>query len=54
MNDSAIDKYSFIRDMWLQRREYQIRDGATIKISPSKYKGKSFRELELELEEDLN
>ena len=52
MNDSAIDKYSFIRDAWLQRREYQIRDGATRNISPSKYSRKSLRELELE--EDLN
>ena len=48
MNDSAIDKYSFIRDAWLQRREYQIRDGATRNISPSKYSRKSLRELELE------
>jgi phospholipid-binding lipoprotein MlaA len=25
--DSAFDRYAFIRDAWLQRREYQVRDG---------------------------
>ena len=25
--DSAYDRYAFIRDAWLQRREYQVRDG---------------------------
>jgi phospholipid-binding lipoprotein MlaA len=25
--DSAYDRYAFIRDAWLQRREYQVKDG---------------------------
>ncbi len=25
--DAAYDRYAFIRDAWLQRREYQVRDG---------------------------
>ncbi|HEY7754372.1 MAG TPA: VacJ family lipoprotein [Steroidobacteraceae bacterium] len=25
--DAAFDRYAFIRDAWLQRREYQVRDG---------------------------
>ena len=25
--DSAYDRYAFIRNAWLQRREYQVRDG---------------------------
>jgi phospholipid-binding lipoprotein MlaA len=25
--DSAFDRYAFIRDAWLQRREFQVRDG---------------------------
>ncbi|MGH8136320.1 MAG: MlaA family lipoprotein, partial [Steroidobacteraceae bacterium] len=25
--DSAFDRYAFIRNAWLQRREYQVRDG---------------------------
>ncbi len=29
--DSAYDRYAFIRDAWLQRREYQVRDG---EVSP--------------------
>jgi len=27
MLDSAFDRYAFIRNAWLQRREYQVRDG---------------------------
>jgi phospholipid-binding lipoprotein MlaA len=27
MIDSAYDPYAFLRDAWLQRREYQVRDG---------------------------
>jgi len=26
--DSAYDRYAFIRNAWLQRREYQVKDGA--------------------------
>jgi len=52
LSNSALDQYSFIRDTWLQRREYQIRDGAPKKDNQSKYKSKSFRELEAELELD--
>ena len=52
LSNSALDQYSFIRDTWLQRREYQIRDGAPKKDEQSKYRSKSFRELEAELERD--
>lgn len=52
LSNSALDQYSFIRDTWLQRREYQIRDGAPKKEEQSKYRSKSFRELEAELELD--
>ena len=52
LSRSALDQYSFVRDTWLQRREYQIRDGAPKKDNQSKYKSKSFRELEAELELD--
>ena len=53
LNDSAIDKYSFVRDSWLQRREYQIRDDSNRAGGmQSRYKGKSLRELEME--ESLN
>ncbi|MDA0237033.1 MAG: VacJ family lipoprotein [Proteobacteria bacterium] len=48
LNESAIDKYSFIRDTWLQRREYQIREGSNKKIRASNKRVKSLRELELE------
>jgi phospholipid-binding lipoprotein MlaA len=27
MIDNAYDPYAFLRDAWLQRREYQVRDG---------------------------
>ena len=26
--DAAYDPYAFVRNVWLQRREYQVRDGA--------------------------
>ena len=52
LSNSALDQYSFIRDTWLQRREYQIRDGSPKKDEQSKYRSKSFRELEAELERD--
>jgi phospholipid-binding lipoprotein MlaA len=52
LSNSALDQYSFIRDTWLQRREHQVRDGAVKKDKQSKYRSKSFRELEAELELD--
>ncbi|MDC1311540.1 VacJ family lipoprotein [Burkholderiales bacterium] len=52
LSNSALDQYSFVRDTWLQRREYQIRDGAPKQNESSKYTSKSFRELELELDLD--
>ncbi len=52
LSKSALDQYSFVRDTWLQRREYQVRDGAPKRNGSSKYRSKSFRELELELEID--
>ena len=52
LSNSALDEYSFVRDSWLQRREHQIRDGAPKKVNQSKYRSKSFRELEAELELD--
>jgi len=52
LSNSALDQYSFIRDTWLQRREHQVRDGAPKKDKQSKYRSKSFRELEAELELD--
>jgi len=54
LSKSALDQYSFIRDTWLQRREYQISDGAPKRTESSKYRPKSFRELELELELENN
>ena len=32
--DSAFDRYAFIRDAWLQRREYQVRDGDVPEEAP--------------------
>ena len=52
LSNSALDEYSFVRDSWLQRREHQIRDGAPKKVNQSKYRSKSVRELEAELELD--
>lgn len=52
LSNSALDQYSFVRDSWLQRREYQVRDGTPKKAKQSKYRSKSFRELEAELELD--
>jgi len=52
LSNSALDQYSFVRDSWLQRREHQIRDGAPKKVNQSKYRSKSVRELEAELELD--
>jgi len=48
VNDAAIDKYSFIRDTWLQRREFQIHDGNLPRDGNSNSGVKSLRELELE------
>ena len=52
LSDSAIDEYSFVRDSWLQRREFQVRDGAPNPSYENKYRPKSFRELEMELAEE--
>lgn len=52
LNEAALDKYSFLRDAYLQRRESLVRDGAD---SPSPTNGakprKSLKELEEELDE---
>jgi phospholipid-binding lipoprotein MlaA len=32
--DAAFDRYAFIRDAWLQRREYQVKDGDVPEESP--------------------
>ncbi len=32
--DTAFDRYAFIRNAWLQRREYQVRDGEIPEESP--------------------
>ncbi len=32
--DSAFDRYAFIRNAWLQRREYQVRDGDVPEEAP--------------------
>ena len=34
MLESAFDRYAFIRDAWLQRREYQVRDGDVPEEAP--------------------
>ena len=47
LNDSAIDKYSFIRDLWLQKRRFQVHDG-DVPDSSTGGGPKSLRELELE------
>jgi len=52
LSDAAIDEYSFVRDSWLQRREFQVRDGAPNPSYENKYRPKSFRELEMELAEE--
>ena len=52
LGDAAIDEYSFVRDSWLQRREFQVRDGALNPSYENKYRPKSFRELEMELAEE--
>jgi phospholipid-binding lipoprotein MlaA len=46
--DSAYDRYAFIRDAWLQRREYQVKDGDVPggEISPEE-----LEELEREMQE---
>ncbi|MEX0734632.1 MAG: VacJ family lipoprotein [Steroidobacteraceae bacterium] len=46
--DSAYDRYAFIRDAWLQRREYQVRDGEVTDEIPLE----ELEELDKELEED--
>ncbi|MGA0129506.1 MAG: MlaA family lipoprotein, partial [Burkholderiales bacterium] len=48
VNDAAIDKYSFIRDTWLQRREIAINDGNLPRDGNSNSGAKSLRDLELE------
>ena len=50
LSNSALDQYSFVRDTWLQRREFQVRDGVPKSTESTKYRSKSFRELESELE----
>jgi len=32
--DSAFDRYAFIRNAWLQRREYQVKDGEVVDDAP--------------------
>ena len=32
--DSAFDRYAFIRNAWLQRREYLVRDGDVPEEAP--------------------
>jgi len=46
--DSAYDRYAFIRDAWLQRREYQVKDG---KVPGGEITPEELEQLERELEE---
>jgi phospholipid-binding lipoprotein MlaA len=50
LNQASLDEYAFLRDLYLQRREYLIRDGAT----PRSLKGESVDRPKtlLELEEE--
>ncbi|MGD8789109.1 MAG: VacJ family lipoprotein [Burkholderiales bacterium] len=47
---AALDEYSFVRDTYLQRREYLVRDGKVTNLDKEtkEQKPKSLRELELE------
>jgi phospholipid-binding lipoprotein MlaA len=46
--DAAYDRYAFIRDAWLQRREYQVRDG---QVSGGEITPEELEELEREMED---
>jgi phospholipid-binding lipoprotein MlaA len=46
--DAAYDRYAFIRDAWLQRREYQVSDG---QVSGGEITPEELEELEREMEE---
>ncbi len=45
--DAAYDRYAFIRDAWLQRREYQVKDG---QVPGGEITPEELEELERELE----
>jgi phospholipid-binding lipoprotein MlaA len=46
--DSAYDRYAFIRDAWLQRREYQVKDGD---VPSGEITPEELEELEREMQE---
>ncbi|MGH8197420.1 MAG: MlaA family lipoprotein [Steroidobacteraceae bacterium] len=46
--DSAYDRYAFIRDAWLQRREFQVKDGD---VPGGEITPEEFEELEREMQE---
>lgn len=46
--DSAYDRYAFIRDAWLQRREYQVKDGD---VPGGEITPEELEELEREMQE---
>lgn len=48
--DSAYDRYAFIRDAWLQRREYQVKDG---EVPGGEITPEELEELEREMEDEL-
>lgn len=52
LEQAALDEYSFLRDTWLQRREYLVRDGAVQPVKDNETepaeRPKSLRELEEE------
>jgi phospholipid-binding lipoprotein MlaA len=50
LNAAAIDRYSFLRDAYLQRREYLVHDGDRPTSTPGGTQEKTLRELE---EEDM-
>jgi len=51
LNEAALDKYSFLRDAYLQRREALVSNGAGAAGAPATKPRKSLKELEDELEE---
>ena len=51
LEQAALDRYSFIRDTYLQRREFLIRDGAPVPLEQDGDSGRPKSLLELEAEE---
>jgi phospholipid-binding lipoprotein MlaA len=49
---SAFDRYAFIRDAWLQRREYQVKDGDVPEQVPEQIPQEEIEALDAEIERE--